>query len=48
MIRAKAEVAEYQQVEADVLPTNVIDLVARLKASIDQAEEQKKVKNAGG
>jgi len=48
MIRAKAEGAEYQPVEANLLPTNVIDIVARLKASIDQAEEQKKVKKARG
>lgn len=48
MIRTKAEGAEYQPVEAKLLPTNVIDLVARLKASIDQAGEQKKVKTARG
>lgn len=48
MIRVKAEGAEYQPVEAELLPTNVIDIVARLKASIDQAEEQKKVKTAKG
>jgi DNA end-binding protein Ku len=48
MIRTKAEGAEYQPVEAKLLPTNVIDIVARLKASIDQAEEQKKVKTARG
>lgn len=48
MIRAKAAGAEYQPEEAKLLPTNVIDLVARLKASIDQAEEQKKAKTAKG
>jgi len=48
MIRAKAEGAEYQPEEAKLLPTNVIDLVARLKASIDQAEEQKKARTARG
>jgi DNA end-binding protein Ku len=48
MIRTKAEGAEYQPVEAKLLPTNVTDIVARLKASIDQAEEQKKVKSARG
>lgn len=50
MIRAKTEGegTEDQPVEAKLLPTNVIDIVARLKASIDQAEEQKKVKKARG
>jgi len=48
MIRAKAEGAEYSPVEAKFLPTNVTDIVARLKASIDQAEKQKKVKTARG
>jgi non-homologous end joining protein Ku len=48
MIHAKAEGAEYQPVEAKLLPTNVTDIVARLKASIEQAEEQKKVKKARG
>ena len=48
MIRTKAEGTEYQPVEAKLLPTNVIDLVARLKASIDQAEEHKKLKTARG
>ncbi len=47
MIRTKAEGAEYQQVAAKLLLTNVTDIVARLKASIDKAEEQKKTKKAG-
>jgi DNA end-binding protein Ku len=48
MIRTKAEGAEYQPVEANLLPTNVIDIVARLKASIKQAEEQKKARTVKG
>jgi DNA end-binding protein Ku len=48
MIRAKAEGAEHQPVAAKLLPTNVTDIVARLKASIDQAEKHKKAKTAKG
>jgi len=44
MIHAKAEGAEYQPEEAALQPTNVIDIVSRLKASIEQAEEHKKAK----
>ncbi len=47
MIRAKAEGAEYKHKETKLQPTNVIDIVSRLKASIEQAEEQKKAKTAG-
>ena len=47
MIRAKAEGAEYEHKETKLQPTNVIDIVSRLKASIEQAEEQKKSKRAG-
>lgn len=46
MILSKAEGAEDQPVVAKLLPTNVTDIVARLKASIDQAEEQKKTRKA--
>lgn len=48
MLLAKAEGTEDQPIKAKLLPTNVTDLVARLKASIDQAEKQKKVKTARG
>ncbi|MHB1398199.1 MAG: non-homologous end joining protein Ku [Trichloromonadaceae bacterium] len=48
MILGKAEGAEDQPIKAKLLPTNVTDLVARLKASIDQAEQQKKAKTAKG
>ena len=47
MIRAKAEGAEYEHKETKLQPTNVIDIVSRLKASIEKAEEQKKSRRAG-
>lgn len=48
MILGKAEGTEDHPVKAKLLPTKVTDLVARLKASIDQAEGQKKAKTAKG
>lgn len=47
MIRAKAEGVEYEAEEVKIQPTNMIDIVARLKASIEQAEEQKKARITG-
>ena len=48
VVLAKAEGAGFQPVDAKFLSTNVTDIVARLKASIDQAEELKKVRVAKG
>lgn len=47
MIHAKAEGVEYEAEEVKIQPTNMIDIVARLKASIEQAEQQKKARMTG-
>ncbi len=38
----------HQPAQGKLMPTNVTDIVVRLKASIDQAKDQKKVKKAKG
>ena len=47
MIRTKAEGVEYEAEEVKIQPSNMIDIVARLKASLEQAEEQKKAGISG-